>query len=243
MKKISTCAAVLATACFANPQTGAARPLGIDVSSANGAINWAEVFSSGIQWAYARAASNDGQFGNNMVNGKAAGVQMGPYWFAHPALDTPATEANSFWNIAGSYIKADGKTLSPAIDFELFSGHDGASTYTAWFNDWSADVKAKTSNSMKPVIYVAPCSGACDLTTNIKLAGWIASYNGENINTGTPWSTCLACNAWDPNGTGGWTYWQTGDTAHIMGIAGAVDLDVFNGTLAQLKSEEGVGGL
>jgi lysozyme len=245
MNKLSTCAAVLATVCVLTTSARATNILGIDVSSASGSINWTEVKASGVDFAFCAATTSSGggtdsSFANNMVRGKAAGVQMGAYQFGQPALETPAQAATAFWNIAGPYILADGKSISPAIDFEVFSGHDGTSTYTAWVNDWSAAVKAKTSNSMKPVIYVSACTGACDLTTNITLGGWIANYNGENLYTGNPWSSCAGCDPWGP---GVWVYWQVTDTGAIGGISGDVDLDAFNGTLAKLKSEEGVGGL
>jgi lysozyme len=245
MNKLSTCAAVLATACVVTTSARATNILGIDVSSGDGSINWTDVKAAGVDFAFCRATtgyeySEDSSFTNNMVKGKAAGVQMGAYHFSHLYADTPAQEANYFWNFAGPYIKADGKSISPAIDFEVFSGHDGTSSYTAWFNDWAADVEAKTTNSMAPVIYVSSCGGACDLTSKIKLGGWIANYNGENLYTGNPWSTCTACDPW---GAGVWVYWQVNDTGAISGISGPVDLDAFNGTLALLKSEEGIGGL
>ena len=56
---------------------------------------------------------------------------MGAYHFAHPNSATPASEASHFWSVAGGYIKADGKTLMPMLDMEVFSGVDGASTYSA----------------------------------------------------------------------------------------------------------------
>lgn len=242
MKKLSNYAAVLATACVATSQARAANILGIDVSSSQGAINWSEVKVSGVDFAFAKATEGnyyqDTEFKNYMVNGKAAGVQMGAYEFARPGIDTPATEANYFWSFAGAYIKGDGKSISPAIDFEEFSGHDGTASYTAWFNNWAADLEAKTTNSMAPVIYVGSCTGACDLNSNITLGGWIANYNGENLYTGNPWNTCTSCDPWGP---GVWVYWQCG-TGSIGGISGPVDLDAFNGTLAELKSEEGVAG-
>ncbi len=241
MKKISTCVAVLATACISIPQIRANNILGIDVSSYQGSINWSSVHSDGVDFAYAKATEGnyyeDSYYDSNMSNGKAAGVQMGAYHFSRPGETTPATQANYFWNFAGTYIKADSKSISPAIDFEEFSGVDGAASYTAWFNDWAADVEAKTTNSMNPVIYVS-CAAACDLGTNIKLGGWIANYNGENLYTGNPWNSSCSCDPWGP---GVWVYWQCG-TGSISGISGAVDLDAFNGTLAELKSEEGIAG-
>jgi lysozyme len=245
-KSISYAAALVSAALAATSAKATDRILGIDVSSGQGTINWADVAANGVTFALIHATTGDGStdpdFTNNIVNGKAAGLQMGAYEISELYANTPAQEANYFWNHAGAYIKADGKSLSPAIDFEIFSGHDGASSYTAWFNDWAADVKAKTSNFMHPAIFVNPCSGACDLTTNITLAAWVGNYNGQDPYTGNPWGLCTACNAWDPNGDGGWTYWQFSDTGAIAGISGSVDLDVYDGSLASLKSSEGVGG-
>jgi GH25 family lysozyme M1 (1,4-beta-N-acetylmuramidase) len=222
------------------------RILGIDVSSGSGTINWPEVASNGVVFAYALAttgtAGTDSSFAYNMTQGKAAGIQMGAIQFSHLYADTPSQEANHFWNVADPYIKADGESIYPAIDFEVFSGHDGASSYTAWFNAWASDLKAKTAVFLHPVILASACAGACDLTTGIGLSGWIANYNGEDPYTGNPWNVCTACNAWDPNGTGGWTFWQFTDTGHVGGISGSVDLDVYNGNLSSLKSTQGVGG-
>jgi len=242
MNKPLNCAAALVSAALAATSAKAAdRILGIDVSSGQGTINWTDVAANGVTFAFVHATTGDGytdpDFTNNIVNGKAAGLQMGAYEFSDLYADTPAQEANYFWNHAGGYIKADGKSISPAIDFEIFSGHDGASSYTAWFNDWAADIKAKTSNYMHPAIYLSACTGACDLTTNITLAPWLANYNGEDPYTGSPWTSCSGCDPWDT-----WVYWQFSDTGAIEGISGDVDLDVYNGNLASLKANEGVGG-
>ncbi len=236
MNKLSTCAAVLATACVVTTLARANNILGIDVSSGNGAINWTEVKSNGVEFAYCIATA-DSTFTNNMVQGKAAGIQMGACDFSHPYVYTPAQEANSFWDIAGPYIQADGKSISPAITCEIFYGHEGTSSYTTWFNDWSADMKAKTSNTMKPVVYVKTYPDACNLGPNITLGGWLENLNGENWSTGNPWSGNTSCEIWGP---GVWVFWQVTQSGSIGGISGDVDLDAFNGTLAELKSQEGV---
>jgi hypothetical protein len=93
----------------------AQRPLGIDVSSyQGGGINWTSVKGAGIQFAWAKATESttitDPDFAVNENNGKAAGVYMGAYHFAHPNLNTPGAEAGHFWSVAGGYIKADGKS-------------------------------------------------------------------------------------------------------------------------------------
>lgn len=218
-----------------------ARPLGISVSAYTGSINWSEVKADGVSFAFSKATEGnyyqDPNYNGDMTGGKGAGILMGAYEFARPDIDTPSQEATYFWNYAKSKIKADGKSLMPMIDFETFNGHVGTSTYTQWFNDWSADIIADGENAgvtLRPVIYVSACAGACDLNSNITPGPFIANQNGEDYQTGTPWSACSGCNAW---GGGDWIYWDFG-TGQITGISGEVDLLTFNGTLAQLKATQ-----
>ena len=197
-------AATLATALVCQ-RAQANNLFGIDVSSFQGSPDWSTVHSQGCNYAWAKATEGnyyeDPDFKSDMVNGKAAGVLMGAYHFARPDIDCVSTDANYFWNFAGGYIKADGESLDPMVDFEVFNGSDCQPDYTAWFNTWASDVKAKTSSFMRPVIYCSACSGACDLiqynlSGGIALSGWIADYDGENLYTGNPWGSCDCCNAW-----------------------------------------------
>ena len=223
---------------------------GIDVSSYQGSINWSSVHSNGAQWAFAKATEGnyyeDAYFKGNMTNGKNAGMQMGAYHFARPDTDCPSTDANYFWNFAGGYIAADGKSLFPMLDFETFGGYACEPNYTAWMNAWSTDVKAKTSHFLHPVIYCSACTGACDLieydkSGGIYLSAWIADYDGENLYTGHPWADCDCCNAWITGcGTGNWTYWQVSSSGSIGGVSGNCDFDAYAGTLAELQSWQGV---
>jgi autotransporter-associated beta strand protein len=227
-------------------QAVAQRPLGIDVSSYQGSgVNWTNVKSSGVVFAWAKATEGtgviDGDFTINENHGKAAGVYMGAYHFAHPNLNTPAAEAAYFWSEAGSYILADGKTLMPMLDMEVFSGVVGASTYSEWVNDWCADVIADAANAgvtVKPFIYVSACNAGYFDTS---VAGWfsdIANYGAvdgdNNPQTGTPWSSCSGDDVW---GSGVWTVWQYASTnVPVPGVSGACDVDVFNGTLSGLTN-------
>src|ERR1700722_11768241 len=122
-------------------QAIAQRPLGCDVSIYQGAsINWTSVKSSGIAFAWARA--NDGvgytdpDYAGNASRGKSAGVYVGAYDFAQPNDYSPTAESAYFWGITGPYIKADGLSLMPMLDFEVFSGAVGASSYADWANQW-----------------------------------------------------------------------------------------------------------
>jgi len=247
--KTGIIAATLATALVC--QSAKANNLfGIDVSSYQGSPNWGTVHSQGAQFAFVKATEGnyyeDPDFKSDMVNGKAAGLQMGAYHYCRPDLDCVSTEANYFWNFAGGYIRADGKSLDPAVDFEVFNGSDCQPNYTAWMNTWGADVRAKNSGIKHVVIYCSACSGACDLiqynlSGGIQLQAWIADYDGENLYTGNPWGSCDCCNAWVTGcGTGGWTYWQVTSSGSIGGVSGGCDFDAYNGSLSGLKANEDV---
>src|SRR4051812_13760324 len=116
--------------------------LGVDVSTYQGSINWTSVHGDGVAFAYAKATEStgttDGTFSANMSNGKAAGVQMGAYHFAHPSVGCPSAQVNHFWTVAGGKITADGKSIYPMVDCETFTGVGcSEGTYTTWYNDWA----------------------------------------------------------------------------------------------------------
>ncbi|HZQ45679.1 MAG TPA: glycoside hydrolase family 25 protein, partial [Verrucomicrobiae bacterium] len=218
----------------------AQRPLGVDVSSyQGGSYNWTLAKSQGISFAWAKATEgtydNDADFVVNENNGKAAGVYMGAYHFAHPNSASPGSEAGHFWGVAGGYIQHDGKSLMPTLDFEVFSGVVGASSYSDWANQWCNAIKSDAAGqgvSVRPTIYTSACSCAFDGSV-AQWIPWIANYNGQNAQTGTPWSACGSCDVW---GAGFWNVWQYSSSGSVSGIAGAVDVDVFNGSLASLTS-------
>ncbi len=236
---------VLAVAlAFTAGQAKANNLFGIDVSSYQGSINWSSAHSCGAQYAFAKATEGtyyeDAYFKGNMVNGKAAGMQMGAYHFARPDLNCPSVQVNYFWAFAGGYIIADGKSIYPMVDFETFNGHPCESSYTAWFNDWSTDLKGKTSHFIHPVIYGSAGTGMCDLTTACTLSAFVANYNGENLYTGNPWSCCDCCNYVDPCTTADWTYWQVSSTGSLCGVSGDCDFDAYPLSLSLLISYQGV---
>jgi GH25 family lysozyme M1 (1,4-beta-N-acetylmuramidase) len=241
--RVSAPAALITSAltlAFSPSHVLAQRPLGVDVSSFQGSsVNWSSVKGSGVSFAWAKATEGtyfaDSTFVGNVNNGKAAGVYIGAYDFARPDLDVAGTEENYFWSWAGDYIKTDGKTLMPMIDMETFNGHVGASSYSDWANQWCNAVKADASSAgviVRPVIYFSAC--ACELDSSVSSwISWIANYNGENAQSGSPWNICSSCNPW---GGTAWNIWQCSSTATVSGISGAVDLDVFNGNSSGLVS-------
>lgn len=230
----------------------AQRPLGIDVSTyqPDANMDWPAIKSGGITFAWAKATEgatgNDSQYTAHMPNGKAAGIYMGSYHYAHPELNASSTEASHFWGRAATYTKNDGLSLNPMLDVEgaAFSGSVGTTSTTAWCNEWCnyiiADAAAQ-SVTLKPAIYVSACN-ACNFTSTINQ--WycdIADYNGQAPQTGTPWSTCTSCERWG-TGTGAWQFWQYSSTGGITGYSANIDKDVFNGTASTLLSTQVIGG-
>lgn len=218
----------------------AQRALGVDVSNYQGpSINWSSVKGAGITFAWAKATEGtyyiDPDFTINESHAKSAGVVIGAYHFARPDLTSPSSEAGYFWNEAKSYIQADGKTLMPMLDMETWNGVVGASSYSAWANAWcnaAVSDAAGQGVSIRPFIYTSACS-ACNFNTSV--SQWfsdIANYNGENPQTGTPWSACSSCAEW---GSGVWTTWQYSSSGSVSGISGGVDVDVYNGSTTELK--------
>jgi GH25 family lysozyme M1 (1,4-beta-N-acetylmuramidase) len=225
-----------------SPRLIAARPLGIDVSHWQGNITWPSVAAAGISFAWAKATEGtdyqDPYFIGNQNNGKAAGVLMGAYHYARYDLNTgtagATAEANYFWSIARNYIQGDGKTLMPMLDVEASPAGYTPAALAAWINQWCQTVVANASAAgltVKPVIYVSACHANYFDSSVAQWIPWIANYNGQDPQTGTPWSVCSGYNIW-----GTWVAWQYTSTGSIPGISGNVDHDVFNGTPATLVS-------
>ena len=230
----------------------AQRPLGIDVSSfqTDTSMDWPSIKSGGISFGWAKATegggTGDSQYTAHMANGKAAGIYMGSYHYAHPELNSAATEASHFWGRAATYTLNDNLSLNPMLDVEgsAFSGSVGSTSTTAWCNTWCNDIiadAAAQSVTLKPNIYVSACN-ACNFDSTI--GQWysdIADYNGEAAQTGTPWSTCTSCERWG-TGTGAWNFWQYSSTGGITGYSANIDKDVFNGIAATLLTTQVIGG-
>ena len=224
----------------------AQKALGIDVSHYDGTVTWSSVKNAGYLFAWAKANEGttitDAYFSSDISGAKAAGIPIGAYDFAHPELNSPVAEADYFWSVAGSTIVNDGLTMQPVLDFETFSGVTGASSYADWANKWCNEVISKAAANgvtVHPILYASRCNYGEFNSSVAAWTNWVASYNGQNPQTGNPWSTCSSDDWW---GGTSWTFWQYSETGTVPGISGSeVDLDVFNGTMAQLTATQIVG--
>ena len=242
---------------FGCEQALAQRPYGIDVSSAQGgSLNWANIKSSGISFAWAKATEggtnyyeDSPDFQDDESGAVAAGVLIGAYHYARYDLDTgtngAAAEAQWFWYVASPYIKTNGNYLMPMLDVEDAESSQvtyletyNATEMSQWVNAWCTTVSnlaAADGIVVTPVIYSSSSFASDWFNSSVtQWIPWIADWNGESPQTGSPtagtapWST--------------WVVWQYDDTNTMFsGPPASCDVDVFNGTLTQLTNTLVVG--
>jgi lysozyme len=194
---------------------------GIDVSYHNGTINWSSVKASGVEFAFVRVSDGigfrDPKFATYYPAAKAAGVIRGPYQFFRPNQDVAAQADLLVSAIGGVYTPGD---LPPVIDVEATGGLSPA-TVAARVRTWVDRVKGKLG--IDPIVYTGKyfwrdqVGGPSSFANN---ALWIAAYTSLCPDIPSPWTR--------------WTFWQHSDKGSVSGISGDVDLDKFNGSLADL---------
>lgn len=218
----------------------AQKPIGIDTSHWNGVINWAAVATNGIKFAFTKATESnwyaDDTLDANMANARAAGVLIGPYHFARPTNNTATAQADFFVSVAGKYMTNG--YLRPVLDLEVEGPALGKTAMSTWANTFCNRVKALTGAS--PIIYTGQYFALDYLNSTVtNWPVWIATWpcgscvwpcpapctpDIQNANpSATPWTK--------------WAFWQyAGEVTGLPGCPSTTDLDVFNGTLAELQA-------
>ncbi len=197
---------------------------GIDVSYYQGNINWAQV-KTAKDFAIARVSDGsylDTKFDQNWAGMKAAGIIRGAYQFFEPGQDA-TMQANIMIQKMVGFGPGD---LPPMLDVEATGGQSPA-TITAKIHTWVDKIKAATGRT--PLIYTGKYFWEPNVQSN-DFAAFplvIAAYVKPSCpNTPSPWTT--------------WAMWQYSSSGSVPGIAGNVDMDEFNGTLADLKKLAGM---
>jgi lysozyme len=167
---------------------------------------------------------SDQDFADNWAGMKIAGLLRGAYHFFHPSSDPVAQAANFSRCLAnangGSQNLASGD-LPVALDIEVT---DGVSTDSliAGVTSWLQAIEAATGK--KPIIYTY-------------VSFWKSSLgNPTDLSTFPLWIAQLdVASPTVPGGWQNWMYWQF-DQQPLSGVPSpVVDLDAFNGTLADLQ--------
>lgn len=195
---------------------------GIDVSRFQGDIDWQQVANSGVQFAYIQISRSltdiDAKFPYNWRRAKEVGILRGAYQRFQPGQDVIG-QAELFLEKLGPVQPDD---LPPMLDVEDANGLTGAQIAAA-VQQWIDHVEPRVGKRV--VIYTGfyfwrDQVGGADFSAHPL---WIANYS----------ATCpLVPPAWTD-----WAIHQYSSTATIPGVtANTVDVNKFNGTLAELKA-------
>ncbi len=181
---------------------------GIDVSKWQAAIDFSKVKKAGIQFVIIRAGYGDGNkdayFEQNYKNAKAAGLQVGAYWYSYATSAAGAkTEAQKF----AAILK--GKQFEYPVYFDLEEASQLAkgkefcsSLITAFCNEMEAQ-------GFFAGFYMSLSAVNAYVTDAVKkrYAFWVAQWN----------SSCSY--------SGQYGIWQYSSKGSVSGISGNVDLD------------------
>jgi lysozyme len=197
---------------------------GVDVSHYDGTIDWATVHANGIDFAIIKATENvnfiDPQFAANWKGAGANGVLRGAYHFLRPEIDG-AMQADYFLANGGTPGPGD---LPPTLDLEVTDNLTAAQVASSALA-FLQRVAQKTGRV--PIVYTSQSFFGGTLGSPSGFGGytlWVANWT-----TGCP---TIPSPGWSD-----WSFWQNSSTGTVKGITGMsnVDLDDFNGTLAQLQ--------
>jgi lysozyme len=196
-------------------------PRGIDVASYQGNPDWAAVAASGIAFAFTKATEGTGYtnptFRRNWSEIKAHGLYRGAYHYARPetwhGIDGARSEAEYFVATA----TRDGELETGdmlVLDLEPTTPVPGLGT---WALAWLERVEQLTG--VLPLIYTGPWVIAQQGLSGVQALGryglWLAAYQEQMPPAPQPWPVVA--------------FWQFTSSGRIPGIAGDVDVNVFNG--------------
>jgi lysozyme len=198
---------------------------GVDVSYYQGVVSWSQVKQSGRTFAIARVSDGlsvvDTQFASNWSGIRQAGLVRGVYQFFRPARD-PIAQADLLLQkvqAAGGFQPGD---LPPVLDIETVDGVSVA-TLRQRMQQWLDRVEQALGR--RPIIYTAAFMSQNVGTGFSRYPLWVANYG----------VTCPTM----PDGWSTWKFWQSSSTGSVPGISGNVDVNDFNGTLADLRAFAG----
>ncbi|MCI6672247.1 MAG: glycoside hydrolase family 25 protein [Prevotella sp.] len=195
---------------------------GIDISHHQGEINWnrlknAMVEQSPIRFVFMKATEGDGhvdkKFKENFENVKEAGLIRGVYHF-WSNQSSPRRQAYFF--LAMSPLSPG--DLPPVLDVEIKPTDISIEEFQQNLLTWLHIVEDRYH--VKPIIYTY-YKFKDEYLSDARFDDypyWIAHYYVKNMEY-----------------KGYWSFWQHTDAGKLPGIAGYVDLNIFNGSLYDLR--------
>jgi GH25 family lysozyme M1 (1,4-beta-N-acetylmuramidase)/LysM repeat protein len=199
---------------------------GIDVSYWEAGIDWKKVRGDGIRFVFVKATEGeqyvDPTFDDNWLGAKSVAILRGAYHFFHPNMN-PVRQADKFIQVVRD-MNDDGE-LPQVLDLEV-TDNEANQTIIDRAKGWLDRVEQILGR--RPIIYSSP--GFLKYNFSVPGGGppfWTKDYLLWIANYGQPQPML-------PPGWLDWTFWQYSETGQVNGINAAVDLDWFNGTVAEL---------
>lgn len=193
---------------------------GIDVSNHQQTVDWNAVQQAGKIFAFMKATDGitytDPEFATNWSGARAAGLLRGAYHF-YETNDDPTAQAQNFL----SAVQLEPGDLPPVVDIERTKSGESASQIVQDLQTWLDVVEQATGRV--PIIYTSPGYwNSLGTSAFGRYPLWVAEYGVQSPKPVAGWE--------------GWTFWQYSESGTVTGISGSVDLDVFQGTLADLAA-------
>ena len=186
---------------------------GIDVSHHNGAIDWHAVAGDGVRFAYIKSTEGadfqDDHFVANCRDTTAAGIVCGAYHYFRLGTSGLA-QAQNFERS----VPRDALPLPPAIDLETWgnsSTRPSVADFQSQFTDFLTELRKEYGT--EPVLYAS--------------SDFIQAYL-DGVPLKRLWYRAVVVTP-HLDGFDNWTFWQFTERARVKGIAGFVDMDVFEG--------------
>lgn len=210
---------------------------GIDVSKFQGTIDWAQVASTGINFAMVRVGYRDSVTGEikadtnakyNMQEAEKNGIKVGAYFFSTAVNNTEAVE-EADW--VANYISKYAITYPVGYNCEGFE-NSKSRQYSLTKDDRSkvamAFLNEVYNKGYTPIFYASKNEMANDTKWNTSSIGskykiWMAWYNQDTSNVAN-----------GPSAGFKYDMWQYSNQGDVPGIKGKVDVNIayfgYNGT-------------
>ena len=207
--------------CYGMKEYGCYDVHGIDISHYQGEIDWPQLLQSRltdfpIEFIFMKATEGgdlaDDAFVQNFTEAGNHGFIRGAYHFFSPKTD-PLKQADFFIRT----VKLAPGDLPPVLDVEV-TGKKTTKELQQSIKRWLDRVEAHYG--VKPILYTSYKFKTRYLNDSIfdTYPYWIAHYYVDSVKY-----------------EGKWHFWQHTDVGSVPGIGEDVDLNVFNGSLDELK--------
>lgn len=197
---------------------------GIDVSTWQRKVDWRAVSAAGKSFAYVRVADGtahlDGRLGEHMQGAADAGLLVGTYLFFRASRD-PIEQAR----LIASQQHMPGM-LPPVLDLEQSS--DGGEPRELVWRHVVTCLEEIERLCGTAIVYTCASWWDTWMPRHVSTARrplWVASYGVDSPMM--------------PRGWEDWTIWQTSGTGRCPGVEGLCDLNVYRGSIDELRAFAG----